>query len=180
MRESTALRVVVEVGTKRSFASAVDYPGWARGAKSPDAAVEALLEYWQRYTVIAELAGEAVAEPVDVLVVEQLVGNSTTDFGAPAIASSLETAELAADEGARLHRLLLACRTRFDDVASVAPPELRKGPRGGGRDTDAVIRHVDDVEHAYRRKANWPPAYAIRRTAWHLTDHLWEIEDRST
>jgi hypothetical protein len=25
----------------------------------------------------------------------------------------------------------------------------------------------------------WPPAYAVRRSAWHALDHLWEIEDRS-
>ncbi|WP_236003567.1 DinB family protein [Nonomuraea antri] len=24
----------------------------------------------------------------------------------------------------------------------------------------------------------WPPRYALRRTVWHVLDHLWEIEDR--
>jgi len=27
--------------------------------------------------------------------------------------------------------------------------------------------------------AVWPARYAIRRTAWHVLDHAWEIEDRS-
>src|SRR5207302_6834617 len=26
----------------------------------------------------------------------------------------------------------------------------------------------------------WPPRYAARRIAWHVLDHAWEIEDRST
>jgi hypothetical protein len=25
----------------------------------------------------------------------------------------------------------------------------------------------------------WPLRYLLRRLAWHVTDHLWEIEDRS-
>nr|BFE60179.1 hypothetical protein GCM10020063_047050 [Dactylosporangium thailandense] len=25
----------------------------------------------------------------------------------------------------------------------------------------------------------WPPAYAARRFAWHVLDHVWEIQDRS-
>jgi hypothetical protein len=24
----------------------------------------------------------------------------------------------------------------------------------------------------------WTASYAIRRIAWHVTDHIWEIEDR--
>ena len=37
----------------------------------------------------------------------------------------------------------------FDRVAAVAPAELRKGPRGGGRDTAKVVVHVDGADHAY-------------------------------
>ena len=25
----------------------------------------------------------------------------------------------------------------------------------------------------------WSPAYAIRRIAWHVLDHAWEIEDKT-
>ncbi|MBU6244959.1 MAG: hypothetical protein KGP12_07060 [Actinomycetales bacterium] len=179
MSASVALRVVLEIGTRRVFASAIDYPGWARSAKSPDAAVAALLDYQPRYAPIAAAADEVVDAPDEVDVIERLTGNATTDFGAPAIACAAEAVDLGPGDLARLQRLLAACRARFDAVASAAPAELRKGPRGGGRDTDAVVRHVDEVEAAYRRKRGWPEAYAIRRTAWHLTDHLWEIEDRS-
>lgn len=180
MNESATLRVVLEVGARRAFASAIDYPGWSRGGKSAEAAIEALLGYRNRYEVIATLAGDVVDERADVTVIENLPGNATTDFGAPAMISTVEKADLSDEHVARLERLHAACRTRFDEVAATAPAELRKGPRGGGRDTAAIVRHVDEAAAAYRRKKDWPRAYAIRRAAWHLTDHLWEIEDRST
>lgn len=179
MSEAKDLRVLLEVGSRRAFASSLDYPGWSRGARSSEAAIDALLGYRERYAVIAAMAGEGVDAPAGVRVIEELAGNATTDFGAPGMVSSAERLDLAAEELMRLERLLVACRARFSEVSSTAPAALRKGPRGGGRDTEAVVRHVDEVEAVYRRKKDWPRAYAIRRAAWHLTDHLWEIEDRS-
>jgi hypothetical protein len=38
--------------------------------------------------------------------------------------------------------LLRACWAFFDGVAARVSPELRKGPRGGGRDRDRIVRHV--------------------------------------
>jgi hypothetical protein len=37
----------------------------------------------------------------------------------------------------------------FDRIVAAAPAELRKGPRGGGRDRDRVVLHVDGADHAY-------------------------------
>ena len=42
--------------------------------------------------------------------------------------------------------ILRACWTYFDDVAARVSPELRRGPRGGGRSRDEIIRHVMRVE----------------------------------
>jgi hypothetical protein len=39
-------------------------------------------------------------------------------------------------------RLLQACWVYFDDVAARVSAEMRKGPRGGGRDRDRIIRHT--------------------------------------
>jgi hypothetical protein len=39
----------------------------------------------------------------------------------------------------------------LDEVAAGAPPTLRKGPRGGGRDRDAVVEHVLGSEASYAR-----------------------------
>jgi hypothetical protein len=38
------------------------------------------------------------------------------------------------------------------DVVAAAPAELRKGPRGGGRDRDAIVAHVAGAEFSYARK----------------------------
>jgi hypothetical protein len=34
------------------------------------------------------------------------------------------------------------------------------------------------IEPASGVRDPWPPRYAVRRSAWHLLDHLWEIEDK--
>jgi len=39
----------------------------------------------------------------------------------------------------------------LDRVAKGAPAELRKGPRGGGRDRDKMLGHVLGAEAAYAR-----------------------------
>ena len=52
------------------------------------------------------------------------------------------------DEAAleRAITLLEACWAFFDDVAARVSPEMRKGPRGGGRDRDRIIRHTIRTE----------------------------------
>jgi hypothetical protein len=40
----------------------------------------------------------------------------------------------------------------FDEVAAASPAELRKGPRGGGRDRDEIVDHVIAADTAYARK----------------------------
>jgi hypothetical protein len=42
--------------------------------------------------------------------------------------------------------VLRACWKFFDDVAARVSPEMRKGPRGGGRDRDRIIRHTIRTE----------------------------------
>ena len=48
--------------------------------------------------------------------------------------------------------LVEAAWTVFDRVAAAAPAELRKGPRGGGRDRAKIVAHVVDADHAYARQ----------------------------
>jgi hypothetical protein len=38
--------------------------------------------------------------------------------------------------------LMQACWTFFDDVRLRVSAEMRKGPRGGGRDRDRIVRHT--------------------------------------
>jgi hypothetical protein len=59
---------------------------------------------------------------------------------------------LSAAEGKRLAQLVQAAWAIFDHVLAGAPAELRKGPRGGGRDRDKIADHVLSAEGAYVRK----------------------------
>jgi hypothetical protein len=145
------VRTVVERGpkNKRSVAFAIDWPGWSRGAKTGELALETLEAYRERYRPVAALAGLgdefAAAGPLEV--VEDKTGSGSTDFwGISFTPSSAETEPM--DDAAleRGIRLVRACWAFFDGVAARVSPELRKGPRGGGRDRDRIIRHTIRTE----------------------------------
>jgi len=146
--------VYLELGAKRVFACSLDWPGWCRSAKTESQALEALAAYARRYASVAAEAGDGFSVSIKPVfdVVERLSGSATTDFGAPdAIASSDRDAP-PTEEAGRLARLVAAAWTVLDQVVATAPPELRKGPRGGGRDRDAVAQHVLSAGTAYARK----------------------------
>jgi hypothetical protein len=50
-----------------------------------------------------------------------------------------------------LVRVWKACWADLDRVGRAAPATLAKGPRGGGRDRDAVLAHVVAADQAYAR-----------------------------
>ncbi len=91
-------------------------------------------------------------------VVERLPGSATTDFGAPGSPAAAEARALARDEAERLAALVAAAWRAFDRVVAAAPAGLRKGPRGGGRDRDAIVEHVRGADIVYARKLGirWP------------------------
>ena len=142
-----SVRTVVQHGPKekRIAAFALDWPGWGRGAKTPVDAVETLEAYRPRYRPVAGLAGlEAefdAAGPLDI--VEDHVGTGSTDFWGISFApSSFEHGPMTDDDLDRRLGLLQASWRFFDDVAARVSAEMAKGPRGGGRDRDQIIRHV--------------------------------------
>jgi hypothetical protein len=147
-------RVYLEVGTKRVFACSVDWPGWCRPGRDEDVALSALASYASRYGPVAAAAGipfdEALADEFDI--VEKLPGDTTTNFGAPSQVPQLDSDPLTAAEARRLAALVAGTWSVLDAVASEAPQELRKGPRGGGRDRDPMLEHVLGAEAAYARK----------------------------
>jgi hypothetical protein len=217
--------IYVEVGSKRTFATAVEWPGWSRGGRNEAEAVAALAAYGDRYAAVVTAAGLKLAPPKDPAgfeVVKRVKGNATTDFGVPAIGIPSDGAPLPKAEVERLVRILVACWSAIDRAAKNARGvELRKGPRGGGRDLDKIVEHVAGAEEMYmtklgarapktagnrpfppkdareailaalratalglpvaepsRVKSLWTPRYFVRRAAWHVLDHAWEIEDR--
>lgn len=147
------LRVVLEVAPKRAFASALEWPGWSRGAKTPDEAIEALIGYAPRYAPVAERAGVAFRPPATVRgveVVERVAGGGGTDFGVPSTTARAETDPLAPSELKRLIALLEAAWESFDRSAREAEgATLTVGPRGGGRQVPKIVEHVREAEAAY-------------------------------
>jgi hypothetical protein len=188
---------------KKVFACAVDWPGWERWGRTEEAAIDALASYGERYAAAtgAPTTGPAVTT---FEVVERLPGTATTDFGAPDAKATADRTRPLPDEWLDL---LDAAWASFDRAVVASSPTLRKGPRGGGRDRDAIADHVREAERSYGRSlggpaikprtpwpeqraairealrhapldGRWPPRYALRRIAWHVLDHLWEIEDK--
>ncbi|HWQ12561.1 MAG TPA: DinB family protein [Roseiflexaceae bacterium] len=216
----------LEVGAKRTFAGALDWPGWCRSGRGEEAALQTLVDYGPRYARVLQAAGIPFQPPANVealAVVERLAGNATTDFGAPDVPLPGDALPLDGPELERLQAVLGAAWDAMEAAAQAAAGrELRTGPRGGGRDLERVLRHVLDSQQAYLRRlawkpeglagedlrtelgrtrqacldalgaaargalprqgprggAIWPPRVFVRRSAWHLLDHAWEIEDR--
>jgi len=223
---AVAVPVYVELGTKRAFAGAVEWPGWCRPGRDQASALLALVGYGPRYAAVLHAAGIAYGPPAgahDLVLVETIPGDASTEFGVPGRAPAADGRPLDEDARSRLTALLQACWTAFDGAATAAAGhELAKGPRGGGRDLEAIVRHVVDAEGGYlsrlgakapgaaalepvervaltraailealsaapagagpgvgpRGGARWTARYFVRRDAWHVLDHCWEIEDR--
>jgi len=212
---------MVEQGKKKAVASAFDWPGWDRGARSEEDALAVLAAYRPRYARVAELAGlaEAFAATEQMEVVERVEGTGTTDFhGISARSAGPEQTPISEAECERKIALLRACWAYFDQVASRVSAELRKGPRGGGRDRDRIVRHTNGAEitefdrkvgvttaddawqnpkpdtlrahrdafsaaiRAYNARGapagTWTVQFVMRRCAYHMLDHAWEMEDR--
>lgn len=209
---------MLEVATARTFAAALDWPGWCRSGRTPAEALAALSAYAPRYARVAH-AADLAFPPVtvdDLSVVAQVAGNATTGFGAPGVPAAADSRDLPPADLDRQLRLLRAGWAELDRLARTAPRRLRKGPRGGGRDRDEVVEHVLEAERSYARRLGvrhppyhgdraavaacrvqleqalragppapatgpgWPPRYFLRRAAWHVLDHVWEIEDKSS
>lgn len=127
------------------MAFSLDWPGWSRGAKTAEIALDTLESYRGRYRPVAVLAGmESEFDAAGALdIVEDMIGAGSTDFwGISFLPSSTEHGPMEEAEFERGITLLRACWAFFDGVAARVSPEMRKGPRGGGRDRDQIIRHT--------------------------------------
>ena len=150
--KAARLAVALESAPKKTFATALDWPGWSRSAKTLEEAIERLLEYAPRYASVAEAAGIAFPSSFEADVVERADGGSGTEFGVPSRTHEPDTSPLDAAEAKRLAAIVEAAWATFDGVAGKAPAELRKGPRGGGRDRDKMVGHVNESDWYYARE----------------------------
>lgn len=154
------LRVMLEIGPKGKKVAAVapDWPGLERGAKTGAAAIEKLQSYLPRYAPIAKLAGmdAEFAASKTVEVVEEYTGTGSTDFWAISFAfSSIDKQAVSSAELEREITLMQACWAFFDQVRSRVSAELQKGPRGGGRDRDRIVRHI------LANEQQWVPKFGL-------------------
>jgi len=220
------IEVYFEIGKKKTFVGALAWPGWCRSGRDEASALQALFDYRKRYERVARTAQLGFQPPTDVsafTIVERLQGDATTDFGAPGMAPSRDGQPVDDRELQRLLSVLQACWQAFDSaILAALGKELRKGPRGGGREIDGVISHMLGADAGYlaqlgwklkldvgvdsrqaldqtrqatlealgpatrgelpsrgpRGGIRWSPRYFVRRSAWHVLDHAWEIEDR--
>jgi hypothetical protein len=146
-----SVRTVLERGPKgkRVVAFALDWPGWSRGAKTPEEALATLESYRQRYRRVATRARmtKEFDEAGPLEVIEDRVGTGSTDFwGISFSPCSLEQGQMEDHEFTRKVKLLRSSWSYFDDVAARVSPEMRKGIRGGGRERDEIIRHTRGTE----------------------------------
>jgi hypothetical protein len=146
--------VYLEMGTKRVFACAVDWPGWCRSGGGEEQALAALATAASRYAVVPALAGVAfdpVHEVDCIEIAERVTGTSATDFGALDVAPALDGEPGTAQQAERLAALVDTAWDYFEQTAAAASAVLRKGPRGGGRDRDQIIEHVRETEVLHAR-----------------------------
>ena len=224
--ENAQYNIYLELGQKKVFAAAIDWPGWCRNGRDEASAMQALLDAGPRYARLlhgTDLAFDAPKSTEAFHIIERVEGNATTDFGAPDKIIASDSEPFGPSELERAKTLLNAYWRAFDAVVETAVgKELRKGPRGGGRDLDGIVEHVMGADASYLRTLGWkfaevkgedseqklarlrqeilnglaaaaagqlpkkgprggkrwPPRYFIRRSAWHVIDHIWEIEDR--
>ena len=95
----------------------------------------------------------AFATISNVDVVEHYPGTGSTDFWG--ISFAFSSIDQQAMSGAALEReltLMRACWIFFDDVRSRVSAEMQRGPRGGGRDRDRIVRHVVGTEAEWAKK----------------------------
>jgi hypothetical protein len=224
--ENTQHNIYLEIGQKKVFAAAVDWPGWCCHGRDEASAMQALLEAGPRYARLLHGTDLAFNVPESVKafhILERVEGSATTDFGAPDKLIASDDKPFGSGELERAKTLLNVYWRAFDVMVETAVgQELRKGPRGGGRDLAAIVEHVMGADASYLRTLGWkftetkdedreqklarlrqeirngldaaaagqlaeigprggkrwPPRYFIRRSAWHVIDHIWEIEDR--
>lgn len=153
------IAVYLEITPKRTFAAGVDWPGWCRSGKTEAEALDALVAYGPRYAKVVGRSARFIAPPDTSMlkVTERLKGGPTTEFGAPQGTPRSDHQPLDEAELKRQTTLLRAAWRTFDAMLKRhAAVELRKGPRGGGRDQAQMSAHVFDAERAYLNKLGAP------------------------
>lgn len=198
-------RVYLEHGRHHVLACAVDWPGWCGYGTSQESALAALTARAPRYALLAQTAD--IPFPADAergfQVIERLTGSATADLGAPGLVPACDGRPADAVTARRNATLLTAAWAAFyqvsggrstsrlvdhvisADVASARKLGLRRR-QPSMRDAAALVALREDITAVIGRPSDgrlvaprgWPARYAARQIAWHVIDHIWQIEDR--
>lgn len=223
---NSPIAIYFEKTDKRTLAGALDWPGWCRTAKDETAALQSLLDHAPRYALALKGSRLVFTVPKDLnnfKVLERLKGSLATEMGVPNLYPKQDHLPVDAAELKRLTAIFNACwRALATSAQAASGKQLAKGPRGGGRDLEDVMRHTLDSQAGYlsrlvwklpklesiepsqkfsiihdatlqalaasaagqvpahgpRGGKTWSTRYFVRRSAWHILDHAWEIENR--
>ena len=165
------IECLVEVGAKRTFAAAAAWPGWCRSARDEADALEALRGLWRA------LCGGPRRRRTSVRAARRRCASCSSpnvrratrppSSGRPTRSSTPTRSRSRARGWTRLRSILEACWTAFDRAATDADGvELRKGPRGGGRELDAIVAHVAGAEASYLRRLTGVTVKVDESDAW--------------
>ncbi len=159
MPTDNLLDIYLESGSTKIFAYAIEWPGWCRSGKNELAALATLLAYLPRYSAILQtnnLGFPSVHDVHDFNIVERVKGNYATNYGTPDVPLARDAASLSAEQVDRFSKILTACWQSFDAALEAGQDkELRKGPRGGGRELMEIANHVAYAEKGYLRRLGW-------------------------
>jgi len=172
--EKLDIPVYLEVGSKRTFAIVPKWPGWCRSGLDETSSLQALMDYAPRYAKALSVEGLSFPMPQslsDFQIQERITGNPSVDFGVPEADLPADSLPVSSSEIKFFRSLLTACWKTFDDVVETARShELKKGPRGGGRDLEEVIAHVHEVDNVYLKKLGGTPVSGA--ALWEARRHI--------
>jgi hypothetical protein len=201
--------IYLEVGRKRVFACSIDWPGWCRSGKGEEAAMEALLAYQVRYRdAIGHGFPEVGDLDVVERVTGNGTTDFGAPDVVPAVDSAAVSPEEGARLASILRFSHRAFQLAVDGAPGVLPKGPRGGGRDRDGIVDHVreanrayarkvgVKHppgsdlaqtLDKVAELLEHGSDglpvvsggWPARYAVRRMAWHILDHAWELEDKS-
>jgi len=202
----TALRIGLEVGKTWTFASALDWPGWCRRGKGEDAAVACLLDYAPRYRKVAgrnfrvgtpEVVGWVTGnastdfgapgmrgpwddDRLDAREANRQVKLLRAAWAAfDAAADAAPAVLLKGPRGGGRDRDGIGEHVREAERSYARRLGVRLPPRTPWAEQRDAIADALTGAGGPGDGGSWPARYLIRRTAWHVLDHAWELEDKT-